>query len=180
MTRLLPRRSTPRRPTRGVRKPAGSLAPLPLLPGALRAVGLLSLACLVAALLAVPQAAAQAVPQDSAGAASSGAASSGAASAEPEPRFFEDLDDLPLMAGLQEMEEAGLAFDKPGGRIGEVYAEGGVPAERVRRFYRETLPQLGWQPAGESRFVREREQLFLQVSEAQGTTTLRLSLFPLE
>lgn len=97
---------------------------------------------------------------------------------EVAPRFFEQLDDLPLMAGLREIEEANVAFDKPGGRIGEAYAEGEVPAEEVRTFYRKTLPQFGWRPAGENRFERDGEQLELEVTEAPGTTTLRISLTP--
>ncbi len=169
MTRLPPRRSGPCGPT--LRGSTRSRTVAPPLAALLFAVG-----------LAAAPAWAQSDAGSDAGSNAGGAATpaSEAGSSETGSRFFEDLDDLPLMGGLQEMEEAGLAFDKPGGRIGEVYAEGSVPAERVRRFYSETLPQLGWQPAGEGRFVREGEQLSLQVSEAQGTTTLRLSLSPLE
>lgn len=121
-------------------------------------------------LLAVPGASAQQVEP----------AAQATAVQEAEPRFFSHLDDLPLMAGLQEMEEANVAFDKPGGRIGEVYAEGDVPAAQVRDFYDKTLPQFGWNPVAENRFEREGEQLELEVSETQGTTTLRISLSPSE
>lgn len=98
--------------------------------------------------------------------------------AESAPRFFQDLDDLPLMAGLQEMAEASMSFDKPGGRIGEVFAEGRVPAETVAAFYADTLPEFGWKPAGEDRYRRDGESLELEISEAQGLTTLRISLSP--
>lgn len=112
---------------------------------------------------------------DSATPAQGGTAEQGA---EEPPGFFGELDDLPLMEGLQEMPEASMAFDKPGGRIGEVYAEGAVPAEEVRSFYADTLPQLGWRPVGENRYQRDGERLVLDVSETAGTTTLRISLSP--
>lgn len=99
---------------------------------------------------------------------------------EVAPRFFEELDDLPLMAGLREIEEANVAFDKPGGRIGVAYAEGEVPAEEVRAFYRKALPQFGWERVEDNRFEREDEQLEIEVTEAAGTTTLRISIAPSE
>lgn len=97
-----------------------------------------------------------------------------------QPRFFEELDDLPLMAGLQEMEEANVAFDKPAGRIGEVYAEGKVPADKVRAFYAESLPQFGWKKVSDHRYERDGERLEIEVSAAKGVTTLRLSLSPID
>lgn len=123
---------------------------------------------------AVQAAAAEAAADGATPAQGSDAAGEDAAA----PRFFEELDDLPLMDGLQEMPEASMAFDKPGGRIGEVYAEGEVPAATVRTFYEKTLPQFGWQPVAEDRYERDGERLVLDVSESAGTTTLRISLSP--
>ena len=65
------------------------------------------------------------------------------ASAE-ETGFIAEIDDLPLMPGLAEVEGAGVVFDKPSGRIVEAYARGAVTREAVASFYRDTLPQLGW------------------------------------
>jgi hypothetical protein len=56
--------------------------------------------------------------------------------------------DIPLAPGLSEFDGGQLAFDKPEGRIVRIEAErvsaqganGAVPS-----FYRETLPNLGWQ-----------------------------------
>ena len=56
--------------------------------------------------------------------------------------------DIPLAPGLSEFDGGQLVFDKPEGRIVRIEAErlekqgagDGVPA-----FYRETLPNLGWQ-----------------------------------
>ena len=59
--------------------------------------------------------------------------------------------DIPLAPGLSEFDGGQVVFDKPEGRIVRIEAErletrgtgGGVPA-----FYRETLPNLGWQLIG--------------------------------
>ena len=59
--------------------------------------------------------------------------------------------DIPLAPGLSEFDGGQLVFDKPEGRIVRIEAKrletqgagDGVPA-----FYRETLPNLGWQLNG--------------------------------
>jgi hypothetical protein len=144
--------------------------------GSARARRLPALAAAVAALLALLVLAAPPAGAQQA----SAPAPEAAAGEDSAPRFFQDLDDLPLMAGLQEMPEASMSFDKPGGRIGEVFAEGGVPAETVAAFYADTLPEFGWEPVGENRYRRDGESLELEISEAQGLTTLRISLSPTE
>lgn len=93
-------------------------------------------------------------------------------------RYFTDLPDLPVMPGLAEMPDAGVRFDKPEGRIVEVYAQGEARAEEVLAFYRQALPQLGWTAAGPKRFRREGEVLDLGVEAQGGVVTLRCSLHP--
>ena len=56
--------------------------------------------------------------------------------------------DIPLAPGLSEFDGGQLVFDKPEGRIVRVEAEsvsaqGAISA--VPSFYREALPNLGWQ-----------------------------------
>jgi hypothetical protein len=92
--------------------------------------------------------------------------------------FVAGLEDLPLMPGLQEVEESAVSFDAPEGRIVEVYAEGAVEAKRVLAFYDETLPQLGWAPAGGGSFRREGEVLRIEIiGEGEGIA-VRFSLAP--
>lgn len=85
------------------------------------------------------------------------------------------------MPGLTAVGDGPVVFDAPGGRIIDVQLAGtGTPA-RVMEFYRETLPQLGWQaaagPAGS--FEREGELLKLQVTEPErGRVEVRFSLTP--
>ena len=96
--------------------------------------------------------------------------------------FVAEVADLPLMPGLSEVEGAGVVFDKPSGRIVEAYAQGAVTREAVLRFYRDTLPQLGWHETGAASFRREGERLALEFIESKeqggGPLTLRFVLKP--
>lgn len=95
--------------------------------------------------------------------------------------FFRSVEDLPLMPGLTERVEDTVVFDQPGGRVIEAAAHApvGIPAARIEAFYAETLPQLGWTPAGPGLFVREAESLRVDVtSRRDGTTDIRLSIQP--
>ena len=100
--------------------------------------------------------------------------------------YVADVADLPLMPGLTELKGAGVAFDKPSGRIVEAYARGDVTRAAVLAFYRDTLPQLGWTLAGSDGFRREGEVLALEFldetsgasGKAEGPLTLRFILRP--
>ncbi len=91
--------------------------------------------------------------------------------------FFASVDDLPLMAGLEEVPEAALMYDKPGGRIVEVMAHGRVSRNAVERFYDQSLPQLGWQRTHEG-FERDGEMLTITYLTDGGETVVRLRLNP--
>ena len=106
------------------------------------------------------------------------ALSLGQAATQEPGRYFTELPDLPLMPGMAEMPDAGVSFDKPEGRIVEVYAQGEGTEDEVLRFYRRALPQLGWEAAGPKRFRREGEVLNLEVETAGGFVTLRCALHP--
>ena len=94
--------------------------------------------------------------------------------------FVEGFDDLPLLPGLSPLKEEGLSFDKPAGRIVQAAARGAVSTDAVRKFYRETAPQLGWRLGdGEGRFVRDGETLRVEVRpDAAGQVIVRFSLSP--
>lgn len=132
-------------------------------------VGFLALAIAFGAFGAVP--------------AESGAESRSESGAESgaEPKgdsYFDQMTDLPLMPGLREVPGAGVTFDKPGGRIVEAFAHGAVARAAVRRFYRETLPQLGWDRERRDAFVREGERLSLDYLGRDGDLTVRYTLAP--
>jgi hypothetical protein len=92
--------------------------------------------------------------------------------------YVAEVDDLPLMPGLRQLLGAGLVFDKPSGRIVEVYAQGEVRPEAVRAFYARSLPPLGWQVAGEAAFRRDGEILLLEFVTRERPLLVRFSLRP--
>lgn len=65
--------------------------------------------------------------------------------------FLSAIDDLPLAAGIVEIEDGAMIFDKPEGRIVQLTAlrEGAVRAVDIRNFYMTVLPNLGWRLAGQ-------------------------------
>ena len=92
--------------------------------------------------------------------------------------YIAEVEDLPLMPGLAEIEDAGVVFDKPDGRIVEAYAQGRVTREAVLAFYRQALPQLGWRAAGGAAFQREGEALSLDFLGGGGALVVRFTLVP--
>jgi hypothetical protein len=99
------------------------------------------------------------------------------------PKFVPGLNDLPLMPGLAVKSETPVMFDTPGGRIIEVFAAGKISGPRIRRFYLETLPQLGWQASRKTgqniEFRRDKELLKIEISDDnKGTRVVRFSVVP--
>lgn len=105
------------------------------------------------------------------------AAISAARAADP-PAYVAGIDDLPLMPGLTMVDDAGVVFDKPSGRIVEAYAEGQVDRAQVAAFYAASLPQLGWRTLQSNVFVREGERLSLVFLGGDGDLIVRFTLEP--
>jgi len=82
------------------------------------------------------------------------------------------------MPALTELDEAGIVFDKPAGRIVISLAEGQVTPAEVRAFYAKTLPQLGWRPKGAGLFHREGEVLRIEFETDVSPLRVRFSLSP--
>ncbi len=100
--------------------------------------------------------------------------------------YLDAVEDMPLMEGLHETGDGGVVFDKPNGRIIRTVAKGKVAPASVRRFYVETLPQLGWKRQKKLELIkdllvfrREGERLEIQtVPETGGATEVRFSIEP--
>lgn len=95
-----------------------------------------------------------------------------------EAAFIDGFNDLPLMSGLEELPDLRIVFDKPEGRIIELFVRGTVSEAKVIAFYRETLPQLGWVLSRENVYIREKEQLTLLFESAGIILTVQLSISP--
>lgn len=95
-------------------------------------------------------------------------------------RFVSVIDDLPLMDGLIENENAAVTFETAGGRIAEAEARGGITPPAVRQFYANVLPQLGWAAQGADAYRREAERLHLDIrSDGDGGAVVGFSVSPL-
>jgi hypothetical protein len=102
----------------------------------------------------------------------------GAAMAGQE-RFFEALYDVPVMPGLEELPDQAMLFDKPDGRIASVVAASKALSEAdIRRFYGETLSQMGWKKDGQNQYVRGSDRLSMDVIKRPPLTLVHFTLEP--
>jgi hypothetical protein len=92
--------------------------------------------------------------------------------------FLSAYEDLPLAPGLTELAGAGLSFDTPQGRIVEASARSTAKAADILTFYAETLPQLGWSKAGESRYRRDAEMLTIEARPDGRQTVVHFTISP--
>lgn len=88
--------------------------------------------------------------------------------------FVPGTEDVPLMAGLEPDDTAGMSFDTPSGRIVVTVATGDIGAPAVRDFYRKALPALGWTARSRDEFVRGGEVLKIE-NEALGRSALKVT-----
>jgi len=92
--------------------------------------------------------------------------------------FLTGFDDVPVMRGMAQVQSQDLVFDTPAGRIIEGYAAGSVTRTAVQRFYRSTLPQLGWERLNDQEFSRDGERLRIGYTGQDGDLTVRFTLTP--
>ena len=93
-------------------------------------------------------------------------------------RFVTGIADLPLMPGLQEIEDSAMVFSKPEGRIVEIMVSGAVSRDAVSSFYERTLPQLGWRRVEAESWLREKELLRYDMRESKKGIVIQFSLTP--
>lgn len=93
--------------------------------------------------------------------------------------FAKVIDDLPLMPGLQLVEDDDVLFTEPkAGRIAETTAEGEVDIDDMYMFYRRSLPQLGWKPLDTRRYIRDSEILRIEAHAGGRVTRVEFSVTP--
>jgi hypothetical protein len=98
-----------------------------------------------------------------------------------QPGYLQDVTDMPLPAGFTEDSAAGVAFDKPGGRIIEAAARGAGSVPAVVTFYRNVLPELGWSESGQAEnlvWQRDGEMLRIEVTGIGAEVAVRFHIAP--
>ena len=99
--------------------------------------------------------------------------------AAPETKFDPVIDDLPLLPGLYPLPNEATIFVEPhAGRIAESDTQGMVDIDDVYRFYRHTLPHLGWQIIDSRTYHRTGEKLRIDAHADGKITTVRFSIRP--
>lgn len=58
--------------------------------------------------------------------------------------FAEGMEDFPIMEDLEQVESDSISFGNEESRFIETYLSGTVSFEKVKEFYINNLPQLGW------------------------------------
>ena len=95
--------------------------------------------------------------------------------------FLSNIEDLPLMTGLTEEKDSAILFESSSGRIAESIAVGKISERDVSKFYKETLPQFGWNTDLVNWFWREEEILSLRfslINEENGTIRVHFKIVP--
>lgn len=88
--------------------------------------------------------------------------------------YLSELGDIPLMPGLEQVEDSALMFDKPAGRIVEAYFTTDESHEDILAFYATSLPPLGWRMTGPDSFERHEESLTIAFEENESMSPLVL------
>jgi len=94
--------------------------------------------------------------------------------------FFANLPDVPLMSGLEEMDELALNFDKPEGRI--IVGAANIPdsfnEDAIYAYYSKVLPAFGWARVHDSSYLRGAEKLNIEITQGQVQRVLEISISP--
>ncbi|HEU4838618.1 MAG TPA: hypothetical protein VFS88_04315 [Micavibrio sp.] len=93
--------------------------------------------------------------------------------------YFEALYDVPVMPGLEELPDQAMLFDKPDGRIASVVAATKTVKEAdIRRFYGDTLAQMGWRKSAENQYVRRGDRLSMEIAARPPLVVVHFTLEP--
>jgi hypothetical protein len=105
--------------------------------------------------------------------------SAGFQSYAAETQFFESLYDVPIMPGLEELPEMAMSFDKPDGRISQAAAYSDTLKEDdIAAFYKQSLPQMGWDQKSQGTYVRDGEELKISVEKTGASQLVKFQLKP--
>lgn len=94
--------------------------------------------------------------------------------------FINGLEDIPIMAGLEQQHSDAIAFGNEESRLVEAILIGNkIKFASVEKFYQDTLPQMGWSFQGRKKntliFYRDRESLEISRQE-RNPLTIRITV----
>lgn len=86
--------------------------------------------------------------------------------------------DIPLMQGLRVDNDRVTVFDTPSGRIVDIIAISNLDADAITSYYRDILPQMGWQQSNPALWRRDNEILRIDSHIRDGHTATHFFLRP--
>jgi enoyl-CoA hydratase len=100
--------------------------------------------------------------------------------AQNDLQFVPGFEDIPLMPDMEVDEEGQVLFDTTSGRIAEINVATTHPRQAVKKYYHDTLTQLGWHALDDFKFRREKEKLQLNLSEGKDKSNQHMLLVEFE
>lgn len=102
--------------------------------------------------------------------------------AHAETHFIDELGDVPLMDGIQILDEAGYVFEQENGRLVERLAATNHSVEKAAEYYSKSLPALGWVKKDGTElwglYQRDKEQLKITFKKEGNLTLIFFKLNP--
>jgi hypothetical protein len=93
-------------------------------------------------------------------------------------QYVDGTEDLPVYAGFVVNKDGNISYDSVDGRIIEAsFYSPKASINAVRKFYNDTLPQLGWSKK-DNVYERDGETLKVSIFQKSGNTLLTLSIRP--
>ena len=93
-------------------------------------------------------------------------------------QFLSSIEDVPLMSGLTEDKTIMLNYNKPSGRLVQVYTYGQLNEIEAITYYRLVLPEFGWKNINNLVFHREGEMLKIRLFRENNTLIVVFMLSP--
>ena len=95
-------------------------------------------------------------------------------------KFINGLEDIPIYKKMEYVEESLILFDKIDGRYVSVEITGDYDENKVLKFYKKILPNLGWKEKKSLIFNRNSETLEIISKKEKDKLYLKFNIFPLE
>ena len=93
-------------------------------------------------------------------------------------KFVYGLDDIPLYKNMNNNEESLVLFDTVNGRIVSTKINGSENLSEIKEFYRQILPNLGWNKTKGNLFIRGNEVLEIIYYKSKGESLVEFNISP--